>query len=144
VNDHKACLLNDDGDGTFTVVGYDMKQNAPVVVSRNPKSGSSTKPTTGIATVDAGEPEASQDAESAIVANDATSASDSAVPFFFTPSGRSYTTYPGMFLQYDRVQLSKSLTFGSLKTMGGVRSESSSQTATNALLLLRRSPGSVP
>ncbi|OIW25148.1 hypothetical protein CONLIGDRAFT_83137 [Coniochaeta ligniaria NRRL 30616] len=34
---HQACLLNDDGDGVFSIVGYKDGQDAPVVVSRDPK-----------------------------------------------------------------------------------------------------------
>lgn len=134
--DHKACQLNDNGDGTFTVVGYNMDQNAPVVVSRNIKAGTATMSATGAAAVSVEERDVSDDAESVSVPTGKHRGEldgDSDAPYFFTPSGRPYTTYPSMFLRRDTIRLSKSLTFRSPQTILGARTAFSSRMATNGL-----------
>lgn len=111
VNDHKACLLNDNRDGTFTVVGYDMKQNAPVVVSQDAKTGTATKPTPGAAAVTEDEQGVSDAVGSSPATNDTAGKhqggeiAPTGAPFSSTPSGRPYTTYPSMFLHCDRLRL---------------------------------------
>lgn len=75
VRRHQTCLLNDNGDGTFSVVGYDRRLDGPVVVSRDHKNAPAAKD-------DASEqPDLGQGGET-----------DG--PFWTTPSGRGYTTYP--------------------------------------------------
>jgi hypothetical protein len=99
---HKACLLNDDGDGTFTVVGYDKNQTTPVVVSRDLKTKAAKKATSNAVMTKTQVPKGSKDVHSAISAKQtvngdpATVAGNSNKPLVLAPSGRRYTVYPGM------------------------------------------------
>lgn len=107
---HKSALLRDNEDGTFTVTGYNLEREAPVVVSRGPAGNTPNDPFRDVAAED-DQPESPEDVnqsepqlrrlgKTAIGYADRQTKQSGQIPeldapFAFTPSGRSYLTLPG-------------------------------------------------
>jgi hypothetical protein len=92
LKEHRTCLLNDNGDGTFAVTGYNGKQESPVVVARVHKGHRSRSPVADIQSSPAPDVNAVKQLQSE-------QETDVSEAFFCAPSGRDYLTYPGMYLE---------------------------------------------
>jgi hypothetical protein len=100
---HEDCLLNDNGDGTFTVVGYNDQLDAAMVVSRDAKERAGPEPSDDLYEVPVEKPQASSAPPVAGPAGEHQGVVLGEVldTFSFTPSGRPYLEFPGKLASFS-------------------------------------------
>ena len=88
---HRTCLLNDNQDGTFSIVGYDPGQDAPKVVLRAPTTA--TARAAAHVTLQQGVSEFN----GSVIEELVPAPYDGYQAYLSAPSGRSYMMYPGTY-----------------------------------------------
>ena len=103
LKEHKTCLLHDNQDGTFAIAGYNV-QDAPVVVSRGQQREEPSQPAADTLMAGGDESVPPNNVSKALdpggnAGEGAQNGQDNEPgrPFFFAPSGRPYSMYPGMY-----------------------------------------------